>query len=70
MALISKLINNIEIFLWTKECQKACDTPPNSLMDSTRSPKVKIAKGEKVRARSLARSTLGVEGCAGTPRCD
>jgi hypothetical protein len=39
-----------------------CDTPPNSLMDSTASPKVKTTKGKKVGARSLARNTLGVEG--------
>ncbi len=28
-------------------------------------PKVKIAKGEGIGARSLARSTSGVKGCAG-----
>jgi hypothetical protein len=42
----------------------ANDTPPKSLMDSTTNPKVKITKGEGVGARSLARSTLGVEGHA------
>jgi len=36
-------------------------------MDSTASPKVKTTKGEGVGARSLAHSTLGVEGRAGGP---
>jgi hypothetical protein len=40
------------------------------LMDSTTSPKVKTTKGKKVGACSLARNTLGVEGCAGVPRWD
>jgi hypothetical protein len=35
------------------------DAPPSSLMDSTASPKVKIMEGERVGARSLARSILG-----------
>jgi hypothetical protein len=43
-----------------------CDTPPSSLMDSIVSPKVKTTKGKGVGARSLARSTLGVEGSAAT----
>ncbi len=42
------------------------DTPPNSLMDSIASLKVKTTKGEGVGARSLAHSTLGVKGHAGT----
>jgi len=37
-------------------------------MGSTMSPKVKIAKGKRVGAHSLARSTLGVEGRAGAPK--
>jgi hypothetical protein len=36
-------------------------------MDSTVSPKVKTSEGKGVGARSLACSTLGVEGCAGAP---
>jgi hypothetical protein len=44
------------------------DAPPSSLMDSTVSPKVKIAEGEGVGARSLAHSTLEVEGHARAPR--
>ncbi len=40
------------------------DTPPNSWIDSIGSPKVKTTEGQGVRARSLARSTLGVEGRA------
>ncbi len=40
------------------------DTPPSSLMDSNVSPKVKTMEGEGVEARSLARSTSGVEGRA------
>jgi hypothetical protein len=43
-------------------------TPLDSLMDLTASLKVKKAKGERVGACSLACNTLGVEGCAGTPR--
>ncbi len=46
------------------------DAPPNSLLDSNASPKVKTKKGEGVGACSLARSTLGVEGCAGALRRD
>jgi len=38
------------------------DTPPDSLMDSTMSPKVITMEGERVRAHSLARSTLGQKG--------
>ncbi len=37
-----------------------CDAPPNSLMDSTASPKVKTTIGDGVGARSLAQNTLGV----------
>jgi hypothetical protein len=46
------------------------DAPPSSLMDSTVSPKVKIAKGEGVGACSLAHNTLRVEGHVGVPRLD
>jgi hypothetical protein len=49
-----------------------CDpnAPSSSLMDSTTSPKVKIADGEGVRVQSLARNILGVEGRARAPRWD
>jgi hypothetical protein len=43
------------------------DAPLSSLMDSTASPKVKTTKGEGVGARSLVRSTLGVEGHVEAP---
>jgi len=46
------------------------DTPPNSLMDSTASPKVKTMERKKVRARFLACSTLRVEGHATTSGWD
>jgi hypothetical protein len=46
------------------------DAPPSSLMDSTTSPKVKIAKGEGVGARSLTRNTSRVEGRIGAPGWD
>jgi hypothetical protein len=36
--------------------------PPDSLMDSTMSPKVKKTKGERVGGHSIARNTLGVKG--------
>ncbi len=38
------------------------DAPSNSWIDSIVSLKVKMAKGQGVRARSLACNTLGVEG--------
>jgi hypothetical protein len=41
------------------------DAPPSSLMDLTMNPKVTIAEGEGVGARSLTCSTSGVEGCVG-----
>ncbi len=43
------------------------DVPPNSLMDSTTSLKMKTTKGEEVGSRSLARNTSGVEGRVGAP---
>jgi len=36
-------------------------------MDSTKSPKVKTTKGERVGARSLACNTSKVKGCARAP---
>jgi hypothetical protein len=42
--------------------------PPSSLVDSIVSPKVITTKGEGIRAHSLARNTLGVEGRAGALR--
>ncbi len=39
-----------------------CDTPPNPLIDSTTSPKVKIMKGKGVGVHSLVCNILGVEG--------
>jgi len=44
------------------------NTPPNSLMDSTTNPKLKIMKGEGVGACSLAHNTWGVERCTTAPR--
>ncbi len=41
------------------------DTPPNSLMDLTTSPKVKTTKGERVGTISLARNISGVKRCVG-----
>jgi hypothetical protein len=49
---------------------KLIDTPSSSLMDSTTSPKLKTMEGERVGARSLARSTLGVEGRVGASGWD
>ncbi len=46
----------------------ASDAPPNSLMDLIVNPKVKTTEGERVGVRSLARSTLQVERCAGAPK--
>jgi hypothetical protein len=47
-----------------------CDAPPNSLMDSIASPKVKTSEAEEVGVRFLAHSTSGVEGHAGAPGWD
>jgi hypothetical protein len=41
---------------------------PNSLMDSTTSPKVKTPKREGIGVCSLLRSTSGVKGCVGALR--
>jgi hypothetical protein len=38
-------------------------------MDLILNPKVKIAEGQGIGARSLACNTSGVEGRAGAPRC-
>jgi hypothetical protein len=46
------------------------DAPPSSLMDSTRSPKLKITQGERVGAHSLVHSILRVEGHVGAPGWD
>jgi hypothetical protein len=40
------------------------DAPLDSLMDSIANPKVKTTEGKRIRACSLARNTLGVEGHA------
>jgi hypothetical protein len=40
------------------------DAPLDSFMDLITSPKVKIMKEKGVGARSLARNTVGVKGCA------
>jgi len=46
------------------------DALPSSLMDSTASPKVKIAKGEGIEACSLAYNISRVEGRVGAPGWD
>jgi len=46
------------------------DAPPSSSMDSTTNPKMKTMKGKGIGARSLTRSTLGVEGHARAPGWD
>jgi hypothetical protein len=43
---------------------------PNSLMDSTMSPKVKTSEGEGVGMCSSTSNMLGVEGHVGAPRWD
>jgi hypothetical protein len=43
------------------------DAPPNSLIDSTMNPKVKIME-EGVGIRSLVRNILVLEGCDEDPR--
>jgi hypothetical protein len=72
IIIIQKYANNLqlghapEIHL---EGMALPDAPLSSLMDSTSNPKVKTTKGEEIRARSLVRSTLGVEGRVGAQRC-
>jgi hypothetical protein len=70
---------NIAITLNPKTCklvsnmfnyQTPIDAPPNSLIDSTTSPKVKIVEGEGVGTCSLAHITSGVEGHARALRWD
>jgi len=41
------------------------DAPPNSLMDSTVSPNVKITEGKRVGVHFLARNVSRVEGHVG-----
>jgi hypothetical protein len=48
-------------------CLIIINTPPDSLMDSTTSPKVKTMEGKGVEVRSLAHNTLGVEGRVRVP---
>jgi len=43
----------------------AIDTPLNSLIDSTASPKVKIMEGKGIKVHSLFHNTPGIEGCVG-----
>jgi hypothetical protein len=54
---------------WLKQAKeiriRVIEAPPNSLIDSTASPKVKTVKGKRIRVCSLTRGTLGVKGHAG-----
>jgi hypothetical protein len=43
------------------------DAPPNSLINSTMSLKVKTTNGKRVGVHSLVRSTSRVEECDGAP---
>jgi hypothetical protein len=43
------------------------DAPPNSLIDSTMSPKVKTMEGKRARVLSLTHNTSGVKEHVGTP---
>ncbi len=47
-----------------------CDTPPNSLMDSTTNPKLKTLEGKRDGTRSLTRNTSRVAGHARAPGWD
>jgi hypothetical protein len=47
---------------------KFYDAPPNSLINSTASLKVKTTEGQGVGVRSLVHNTLGVEGHVGAPK--
>jgi hypothetical protein len=68
MTTLSNQYQSYKVFFLIIEA--FCDTPPNSSMDSTTSPKVKIAEKKGVVVRSLARSTSGVKGRAGALRWD
>jgi len=48
----------------------ANDAPPNSLTDSTTSPKAKTIEGEGVGACSLVHNTSRVERHVGAPKWD
>jgi len=48
-------------------CYVLFDTPPNSLIYSTASPKMETMKGERVGVRFLTHNTLGVEGHVRAP---
>jgi hypothetical protein len=56
------------IFFKKKNLNCPCDAPPNSWIDSTASPNVKRAKGQRVQAHFLAHNTSRVKGCVGAPR--
>ncbi len=60
-----KRIKGVEFILWL---DMDCDAPPNSLINSTMSLKVKTTKGKRIGVHSLVRSTSRVEGCDGAPR--
>ncbi len=53
---------------YTYERLSRNEATPSSLMDSTKSPNVKIREREGVGACSLAHNTLGVEGHVGALR--
>jgi hypothetical protein len=61
-----------EIVIWIQVSRNtwhltftSINAPPNSLIDSTISPKMKTTKEEGVGVRSLVHSTSRVERCAG-----
>jgi len=58
-------VNQIDFFNIIIFDRGIIDAPPNSLMDSTASPKVKTMEGVGVGVRSLVHNTSGVEGRAG-----
>ncbi len=59
--------NNISVVLLGKviKFRTLDDAPPNSLIDSIVSPKVKTTEGKRVGVHFLIRCTSGVKRCAG-----
>jgi hypothetical protein len=62
---MAMLLISLQMWIKLNQCYHVyhmIDTPPDSLMDSTMSPKVITMEGERVRVHSLACSTLGQKG--------
>jgi hypothetical protein len=68
MRLICYIMERLGVIDTTLRWGFANDAPPNSLMDSIMSPKVKTTEGEKIGVHFLVHNTSGVEGRTGALR--